>query len=131
MPKTNYKRDYFAEAHQILKNLGYKNYIQKLLPGGKYQNNEYVVKNPTRLDNKAGSFFINVTTGKWSDFATGDKGKDLISLVAYIKRISPLKACFEIGVPRPDKSKVNDVAKTDFNTHTEVKEEVEIEYTEE
>lgn len=130
MLKTNYKRDYFAEAHQILKNLGYKNYIQKLLPGGKCQNNEYVVKNPRRADNNAGSFSINVTNGKWSDFATGDKGKDLISLTAYIKGILPLEACFEIGVPRPVKSNTNDIAKSDLNAPTEAEEEEEIEYTE-
>ena len=131
MPKTNYKRDYFAEAHQILKNLGYKNYIQKLLPGGKYQNSEYVVKNPTRLDNNAGSFSINVTSGEWSDFATGDAGRDLISLIAYIKRILPLEACFEIGVPRPIKSSTNDIAKPDLNAPIEVEEEEDIKYTEE
>ena len=131
MPKTNYKRDYFAEAHQILKNLGYKNYIQKLLPGGKFKGNEYIVKNPRRADNNAGSFSINVTNGKWSDFATGDKGKDLISLIAYIKGISKKEACFYIGVPRPVKSNTNDIAKTDLNAPTEAEEEEEIECTEE
>ncbi|MFM7895503.1 MAG: hypothetical protein ACKO8L_06120, partial [Flavobacterium sp.] len=115
MPKANYKRDFFAEAHQILNNQGYKNYIQQLLPGGTVQNNEYIVKNPTRLDNKAGSFCININSGQWADFATGDKGGDIISLIAYIKRILPLEACFEIVVPRPIKSSTNDIAKPDLN----------------
>ncbi len=129
MPKTNYKRNYFAEAHQILKSLGYKDYIQKLLPSGKVQNNEYIVKNPRRLDNNAGSFSINTITGKWSDFATNEAGRDLISLTAYIKGISRLDACFDIGVPRPDKNIANNVAKNDLNAHSEAEEEVEIEYT--
>lgn len=131
MLKSNYKRDYFAEAHQILNSQGYRNYIQQLLPGGTVQNNEYVVKNPTRNDNKAGSFSINLTTGKWSDFATGDAGNDLIGLTVYVKGISKTEACFYIGVSRSDKNSANNVAKTDFNAHTEVEEEVEIEYTEE
>jgi uncharacterized protein (DUF927 family) len=131
MSKTSYKRDYFAEAHQILNSQGYRNYIQQLLPGGTVQNNEYVVKNPTRNDNKAGSFSINLTSGKWSDFATGDAGNDLIGLTVYVKGISKTEACFYIGVSRPDKSGANDIAKTDFKANTEAEEEVEIEYTEE
>ena len=131
MLKANYKRDYFAEAHQILNSQGYRSYIQQLLPGGRVQNNEYVVKNPTRNDNKAGSFSINLTTGKWSDFATSDAGNDLIGLTSYVKGISKTEACFYIGVSRPDKNSANNVAKTDFNAHTKAEEEVEIEYTEE
>ena len=122
---NNYTRDYFTEAHQILKSQGYINYTQQLLPGGKVQNNEYIVKNPTRIDNKPGSFCINTTTGKWSDFATNDAGNDLISLTSYIKGISRLDACFYIGVPRPDKSSANDIAKSDLNTHSKVEEEIE------
>ena len=30
----NYTRDFFAEAHTLLKQQGYKNYITKLLPNG-------------------------------------------------------------------------------------------------
>ena len=127
MSKTSYTRDYFAEAHQILNSYGYRNYIQRLLPGGKFQNDEYVVKNPTRLDNKAGSFSINGTSGKWSDFATGDAGNDIIGLTSYVKGISPLDACFYIGVPRPNKSKVNNVAESGLDAYKE--EVVEIECT--
>lgn len=54
------------------------------VPNGKRNGNEYVAPNPTRTDNSAGSFSINLTTGVWSDFATGDKGGDLIDLVAYV-----------------------------------------------
>ena len=47
----NYERNYFAEAHQILKGQGYRSYIQRLLPGGQWQGAEWVVKNPTRKGN--------------------------------------------------------------------------------
>ena len=100
MTITNYKRDYFLEAHQLLKKQGYKSYIQNLLPGGKWQGAEWVVKNPTRNDTKAGSFSVNGTTGKWGDFAVGKSGNDLIGLTSYIKGISLTEACFFIGVER-------------------------------
>lgn len=57
------------------------------LPGGKRQGHEYLPLNPRRSDSKPGSFSINLNTGAWSDFATGDKGGDLVSLVAYLENI--------------------------------------------
>ena len=54
------------------------------LPDGKRNGPEYVARNPTRNDNKAGSFSVKTTTGQWSDFATGDAGGDLVSLIAYL-----------------------------------------------
>jgi hypothetical protein len=59
--------------------------IQRLLPGGKWEGDEWVVRNPTRNDNKPGSFKANRRTGVWSDFATGDKGGDMIDLVEYLR----------------------------------------------
>jgi uncharacterized protein (DUF927 family) len=97
----NYKRDYFEEAHAILNSQCPRKYIENLLPVGKWEGNEYVVKNPTRNDIKAGSFKIN-KNGKWSDFATNKSGNDLIGLTAYRKGISGVEACFYIGVPRPN-----------------------------
>jgi uncharacterized protein (DUF927 family) len=57
------------------------------LPGGKRQGHEYLPLNPRRSDSKPGSFSINLNTGAWSDFATGDKGGDLVALVAYLENI--------------------------------------------
>ena len=54
------------------------------MPGGKRIGREYVAKNPTRADKRAGSFKINLETGRWADFATGDKGGDVVSLAAYL-----------------------------------------------
>ena len=54
------------------------------LPDGKEIGGEWVALNPTRNDRRAGSFKINVKTGIWADFATGDGGGDVISLYAYL-----------------------------------------------
>lgn len=57
------------------------------LPDGKRRGHEYVVRNPTRTDSKLGSFSINLNTGAWADFASDDKGGDLVALVAYLDGI--------------------------------------------
>ena len=54
------------------------------LPGGKRTGREYVARNPTRADKRAGSFKVNLQSGRWADFATGDKGGDAVSLAAYL-----------------------------------------------
>ena len=59
-------------------------YLNHLLPGGELQGHEYVVRNPTRSDGEAGSFKINVNTGKWADFASGQSGRSLLDLAALI-----------------------------------------------
>ena len=54
------------------------------IPDGKRRGCEYVARNPTRADKHAGSFKVNLQTGRWADFATGDKGGDAVSLAAYL-----------------------------------------------
>jgi putative DNA primase/helicase len=54
------------------------------LAGGKWQAREYLPLNPKRSDHAAGSFSINADTGAWGDFATGERGRDLVSLAAYL-----------------------------------------------
>jgi hypothetical protein len=66
--------------------------LRRLLPGGRILGHEYVARNPTRADRRAGSFKANVCTGKWADFATGDKGGDTVSLVAYVEGVSQSEA---------------------------------------
>jgi len=58
--------------------------LRRWLPDGRVIGAEYTARNPTRPDHKAGSFKINMKTGKWGDFATGDRGGDLIALGAYL-----------------------------------------------
>ncbi len=54
------------------------------LAGGKNTGREYQPLNPKRDDHSPGSLSINRDSGAWGDFATGDKGGDLVSLAAYI-----------------------------------------------
>ena len=61
-------------------------------PGGTVQGSEYIARNPTRADRRPGSFSINLCTGKWADFATGDKGGDVVSLAAYLAGMGQAEA---------------------------------------
>jgi predicted P-loop ATPase len=62
------------------------------LPGGRRDGREFKALNPTRADSKVGSFSVNLNTGAWADFATGDNGGDAISLLAYLHGIAQLEA---------------------------------------
>jgi hypothetical protein len=62
--------------------------LNRLLPGGKKIGRELVALNPRRADRRLGSFRVNRFNGRWADFATGDKGGDPVSLVAYLADVS-------------------------------------------
>jgi hypothetical protein len=64
----------------------------RFLPGGITRGHEYIARNPTRTDRALGSFKVNLHSGRWADFATGDGGGDIISLVAYVKNTGQLEA---------------------------------------
>lgn len=66
--------------------------VARWLPDGRRIGREYVARNPTRHDRRLGSFKINLVTGRWADFATGDKGGDPISLAAYLFGLSQSEA---------------------------------------
>jgi hypothetical protein len=66
--------------------------LPRWLPDGKRQGREFLARNPTRADRTPGSFRINVITGRWSDFATDDRGGDPISLAAYLFGLSQVDA---------------------------------------
>jgi hypothetical protein len=55
-----------------------------LVAGWPVVGREWVACNPTRPDRHPGSFSINLASGRWADFATGDKGGDVVSLAAYL-----------------------------------------------
>jgi hypothetical protein len=65
---------------------------RRVIPGGKVIGAEYVVCNPKRTDKRPGSFKVNISNGKWSDFATGERGGDLIALVAWRYDITQAEA---------------------------------------
>jgi putative DNA primase/helicase len=67
------------------------------LPKGKQQGREYLAINPTRSDSKPGSFSINLDSGQWSDFATGDKGGDLVALIAYLEGVKQSDAAARLA----------------------------------
>jgi hypothetical protein len=62
--------------------------LNRLLPRGKAVGREIVALNPRRADRNLGSFKVNRFNGRWCDFATGDRGGDPISLVAYLADVS-------------------------------------------
>ena len=66
--------------------------LPRWLPDGKRQGREFVARNPTRADRTPGSFSINLVTGKWADFATGDRGIGVISLAAYLFHLTQPEA---------------------------------------
>jgi hypothetical protein len=66
--------------------------LLRWLPDGRYQGREYVARNPRRADRHLGSFRINILTGRWADFATDDKGGDVVSLAAYLADIGQVEA---------------------------------------
>ncbi|WP_155936610.1 hypothetical protein [Mesorhizobium ciceri] len=66
--------------------------LDRWAPGGHTMGREYVVRNPTRKDRRTGSFRINLVTGRWADFATGDAGGDVIALAAYLHDLSQAEA---------------------------------------
>jgi hypothetical protein len=61
--------------------------VHRWLPDGRREGPEWVAINPNRPDRRKGSFKINMNTGAWGDFATGESGGDLVSLAAYLFRI--------------------------------------------
>jgi len=71
--------------------------VRRWLPDGRREGTEWVCKNPTRADRRPGSFKINLATGKWGDFATGDRGGDLVSLAAFLFRLSQADAALKIA----------------------------------
>ncbi len=66
--------------------------LRRWLPDGRQVGREYLARNPLRADRRSGSFKINVRTGRWADFATGDAGGDVVSLCAYLAGIGQAEA---------------------------------------
>lgn len=77
------------------------------LSGGKNSGREYLPINPTRNDTKPGSLSINRDSGAWSDFATDDKGGDLVALAAYVLGCRQIEAAERLadhfGIAKPDR----------------------------
>jgi len=101
------------------------NLLSAWLPGGKLNGREYKCAN---LKGGSGdSLSVNTNSGVWCDFATGEKGCNLISLYSAIRRISYLDSAKELSgefkfsgkaEPKPIKVRTNTVppagAKTNY-----------------
>ena len=73
--------------------------LARWLPGGKTTDGgkEYTAPNPRRTDKHGGSFKVSLSKGTWCDFATGDKGGDLIDLVRYLDGGTDVEACNKLA----------------------------------
>ncbi|GGH62230.1 hypothetical protein GCM10010975_26700 [Comamonas phosphati] len=93
---------FVALAEALLRDA--ENLVPAWLPGGTFDGPEY------RCADLSGghghSCSINVKTGAWADFATGEQGGDLISLYAAIHGLSNAKAAVQVA----REEKLEDVA---------------------
>lgn len=87
--------DYDLIRRSALTNL--QEILSRWLPDGKAIGREWVARNPKRADHHAGSFKVRLETGRWSDFATGDKGGDAISLAAFLFDLKQVEAARRVG----------------------------------
>ncbi|MEA2754731.1 MAG: hypothetical protein QOJ54_1020 [Aliidongia sp.] len=74
-----------------------ENILARWLSDGTRRGREWDARNPRRHDRRPGSFRVNIDTGKWSDFATGDSGGDPISLAAYLFSLTQLEAAMRVA----------------------------------
>lgn len=58
--------------------------VRQWLPAGRAFGAEWTALNPRRHDRRPGSFRVNLRSGRWADFATGEGGGDPVSLYAYL-----------------------------------------------
>jgi hypothetical protein len=77
--------------------------LARWCPGGTIRGVEYVARNPRRNDRHPGSFSVNMRSGAWADFSSGDRGRGAISLASYLANIAPYDAATRLaemlGVP--------------------------------
>jgi hypothetical protein len=71
--------------------------LRRWLPNGRRQGRDWVALNPRRADRRPGSFRINISSGRWVDFATDDRGGDPISLAAYLHNLSQSQAARQLA----------------------------------
>lgn len=87
------QQDYAGLSQLLSSNI--KETLSQWLPGGSIQGNEYICGSVAGGSGK--SCRINLKTGMWADFATGEKGGDLISLYAAIKNIKQTESYSELS----------------------------------
>ena len=98
--------------------LDVQGFLLKILPNGKIKGNSFSCGD---LSGGAGkSLKVDIKTGKWSDFATGDVGGDLISLYAAVRGLTQIEAAKAIS---GEILGLNDVPRGTFKQETKQKPE--------
>jgi len=69
--------------------------LRRWFPAGTLRGREFVVGN-LRGD-RGDSLSINIDTGRWADFAAGERGGDLVALYAAMHRLSQGEAARRLG----------------------------------
>ena len=92
-------------------------HVREWLPDGREDNGEWVALNPTRQDNHAGSFKVNLSTGAWIDNATGDKGGDAVSLYAFLNSSACTTAAQKKGYRNIDGGTQAEAARAILEAH--------------
>lgn len=93
MTNQNQNFDFKAIAEQLRPHIN--SIVFDLCPGGEIKGNEYVAA--SILGGKGTSFRINLTSGKWADFADANqRGHDIISYYAKCKNLNNGQAAKEL-----------------------------------
>ena len=66
--------------------------LRELVGAGEVQGSDYVALNPRRNDKHRGSFRIHIATGRFHDFATGDRGGSILDLAMFVYNCDLLTA---------------------------------------
>lgn len=69
--------------------------LHQWLPAGRLRGHEYMVGSIAGEPGE--SMSVNIRSGRWSDFASGESGGDAVSLYAALHKISQLQAARELG----------------------------------
>jgi len=71
--------------------------VRAELPDGRMRGVEWVARNPHRADKRIGSLSVNVRSGVWKDFSSGDGGNDPVSLLAFARGCRQIEAARELA----------------------------------
>jgi hypothetical protein len=71
--------------------------LARWLPNGRRRGRRWYALNPLRNDHHIGSFSIDLATGRWADFATGDSGGDVVGFYAYLRNLGQGAAARELA----------------------------------
>lgn len=90
------KTDQIKRVREAAKASGLR-ILEHYLSGGKVKGKEYIVLNPHRTDEHAGSLSIEIASGKGGDFAIGETFGDFVGLVAFARQCKPGEAAEELA----------------------------------